>query len=184
MEKLRKLEKDNLEKIIQDRLKNNIVRKYCYISVQDVLSGGKINMDNITKRVLKHFEDRIKDNKHGLSVYYSKNDNYTSISYELKFYVHEWDESKKEWFNFSECVDLRRDHLYSDCVDILTIEKIDQTIKNIENNIVYYNNLLENLDLIIEENNRIYDQYIEFLNKYSDNYYNKLSYIIESDRYY
>lgn len=184
MQKLRKLEKETLKKIIQDRLKNDIVRKYCYVSIQDVLLENKINMDNITKRVLKHFENRIKDNKHGLSVYYSKNDNYTSVNYELKFYVHEWDEDKKEWFNFSEYVDLRRDNLYSDRVDILTIEKIDNIIKNIENNITYYNNLLENLDLIIEENNKIYYEYMEFLNKYSDDYYNKLAYIIESDKYY
>lgn len=183
MNKLRLVKKENLEKIVNDNLKNDYIRQYIYIAIQDVLKANKINMDNITKRCLKHFEDRIKDNKYDLSVYYEKVDRYTSDDYMLKFYIHTWDENKKEWFNFSEQVYLKSYSCYRD-VEILTIEKIDDTLKHIENRIAYYSNLLNNIDDIVNENNKIYNEYQDLLNKYSDNMYNQLQYIIENDKYY
>lgn len=165
MESIKFVKKNDVVENLEKYIKDNEIRYYCYDITRSIVNGGKINFDNITKRIEKHFKDAIDNNEYHLHCYYEKEDS-IGTGFNIVFWINEYTE-KNCYYTFKEKIRIRYISWGGDVKDI-TIEEIDETLQYINDRLVYYNKLLNNVDEIIEENNKIYDSIKEFQKKYDD----------------
>ena len=163
MEKIKLVKKDELKNEIDNRILNNEMRYYIYDITKSILNDGKINMDNITKRVEKYFKEKIENNKYELCCYYEKND-CIGTEYNIVFWKSNYITNR--YMEFSEKITLKYVWGADDIKDI-SIDTINKNLEYIGNQLKYYNSILENIDNIIDENNKIYNDFMEFSKKYS-----------------
>ena len=175
-QEIRLVKKEELRHTIWELIANNEIRYYIYDITRSVINENKINFDNITKRVEKHFKEKIENNIHKLNCYYEKYDG-VGTDYNIVFWINEYIHEEQRYFTFKEKITLQFISWAND-KNNLTIEKIDDTLNKINDNLIYYKYILENIDDIIEENNKIYNSIMEFKQKYDNGIYTDIMFLL------